>query len=221
MPCPINSCPSHNETCQIESCTHQDLYREVTGLCESCGNAMEHHPQCCSCGILIGKNHLETVSFKDKGKTYCYQCHMAQIRLNNVKELEAIFGKPVRVLPTRFGVTYLIHMRRSVDKSVSDFIDTLEECSEHNNRCIDCPDIKTCIHEFDLRIFSLGKSDIICPLCHNTVPRIKYCSKCGASLIKKGDVRIGQRYRKIIHRTLSPIAGDEPQRQTNEETLNL
>jgi len=42
--------------------------------CDICGKLLQGHPQCESCGILIGTGHLETRLNKFRGKKICSFC---------------------------------------------------------------------------------------------------------------------------------------------------
>lgn len=37
-------------------------YRDITGLCETCGEAIASHPKCEACGTFCGLGHFEDLS---------------------------------------------------------------------------------------------------------------------------------------------------------------
>lgn len=63
------SCPDCGEETKI---TYGN-YRERTGLCETCGAAMETHPRCKGCGALCGSGHIYSlITYREK--KLCRSC---------------------------------------------------------------------------------------------------------------------------------------------------
>ncbi len=52
---------------------------KVAGICSTCEVAMKTHPSCYTCGILIGKGHLEPTGYRLKENTLCGDC-LAQLK---------------------------------------------------------------------------------------------------------------------------------------------
>ncbi len=72
--CPVTQCHYNKEgLCPKQSCSNWDLYREVTGECDTCNVAMKNHPKCDGCGILTGVGH-EDFSSSYRGHNLCGHC---------------------------------------------------------------------------------------------------------------------------------------------------
>lgn len=63
-------------------------YRQITGLCETCGQKMNNHEKCEACGTLCGPGHLEGRTQRFRGHNLCSYCPLAW------KRLEASLGRP-------------------------------------------------------------------------------------------------------------------------------
>jgi hypothetical protein len=51
-----------------------DVYRKMTGVCETCGQEMENHRDCDGCGILCGSGHLDDIQERWQGHDVCGFC---------------------------------------------------------------------------------------------------------------------------------------------------
>lgn len=49
-------------------------------VCKVCGVRTDNHPSCPSCGICIGKNHIEKELVEYQGKRMCRSCKKAEIK---------------------------------------------------------------------------------------------------------------------------------------------
>lgn len=65
--------------------TNYTQYREITGLCEECGQPMATHPKCEACSILAGPDHF-VYCFSYRGHDICGYCQSAWGRLDQYLE---------------------------------------------------------------------------------------------------------------------------------------
>lgn len=56
-------------------------YRQLTGLCETCGQRINNHEKCEACGTLCGPGHSEGRLQKFRGRNLCGYCPSAWQRL--------------------------------------------------------------------------------------------------------------------------------------------
>lgn len=51
------------------------VYRKRTGKCETCDSAMDTHPVCFRCHVLLGNGHLSPINHNKDMKPWCGHCH--------------------------------------------------------------------------------------------------------------------------------------------------
>jgi len=116
MNCPIAKC-HHNSNfcfrkkyaylaggvCLEGSCSQYDLYRSVTGKCETCGAEMDNHPKCGACGILCGTGHLEGLPSPYRGHGLCGHCVASWKRLDQLVGRETTWSEFLNPQPRIFS----------------------------------------------------------------------------------------------------------------------
>lgn len=70
-------------------------YREITGLCEECGEPMATHPKCQACNILSGPGHSVYCN-PYRGHDICGYCQGIWERLERILEREATWEEFLR-----------------------------------------------------------------------------------------------------------------------------
>jgi hypothetical protein len=74
-------------------------YRRRTGMCDICGKPMDGHPECESCGILVGNSHLEWTLVKYRGHKLCSFCRARWISMEKILKRNITFKEMVEGIP--------------------------------------------------------------------------------------------------------------------------
>lgn len=86
--CPVTVCSRNvGRFCSGVSCSQYDLYRDITGKCETCGAKLDSHPKCDACSTLCGPGHLDTILSPYRGYDLCGHCIVSW------KSLEQLAGR--------------------------------------------------------------------------------------------------------------------------------
>ena len=101
--CPVTKC-NHNIDgfCTEGSCENYVLYRDVTGICETCGAKLANHPKCDACNILCGEGHLDEPPSLYRGHNLCGHCIVKWETLDKVIGREANWQEVVNPRPKIF-----------------------------------------------------------------------------------------------------------------------
>jgi len=101
--CPVTQCKFNtDEICRKGSCSNYDLYRRVTGKCETCGEPMETHPKCEACGVLCDTGHLEGLPSPYRGYDLCGHCEAKWRTLDKVIGRETTWKEVLSPQPRMF-----------------------------------------------------------------------------------------------------------------------
>lgn len=74
--CPVECSKNLKGFCMSGNCDQMFLFRQVTGICETCNSPMSKHPICDACGILVGAGHLEEGLFSYRKQAVCGNCRI-------------------------------------------------------------------------------------------------------------------------------------------------